>query len=144
MILVDANLLIYAGVKDQAEHPAAEAWLRQQVSIGHRIGIPWQSLLAFMRITTNPRLFARPATIENALSMVDAWLRLPMVWVPQPTERHAQILGGLLREVNAQGNLITDAHLAALAIEHGLQLCSTDGDFARFDGLRWTNPLKRK
>lgn len=144
MILVDANLLIYAGVKEQAEHRVADAWLREQVATGHRIGIPWQSLVAFLRITTNPRLFARPATIEEALLLVESWLRLPMVWIPGPTERHTQILGRLLRDVNAQGNLVMDAHLAALAIEHGLQLCSTDGDFARFEGLRWRNPLKVK
>lgn len=144
MILVDANLLIYAGVKGSSEHEAAETWLREQVATGHRIGMPWQSLLAFLRITTNPRLFTRPGTIEVALSIVEAWLRLPAVWIPEPTERHAQILGALLRDVNAQGNLVPDCHLAALAIAHGLELCSTDGDFARFGGLRWRNPLKNR
>lgn len=144
MILVDANLLIYAGVKGLADHAAAETWFREQVATGHRIGLPWQSLLAFLRITTNSRMFAHPATIEDALSVVEAWLQLPMVWIPDPTERHAQILGSLLRDAKAQGNLVPDCHLAALAIGHGLELCSTDGDFARFEGLRWKNPLKAR
>ena len=144
MILIDANLLIYAGVKGQAEHPTAAAWLREQVTAGHRVGMPWHSLVAFLRITTNPRLFASPGTIDAALSIVEGWLRLPTVWIPQPTERHPQIFGRLLREVNAQGNLVPDCHLAALAMGHGLELCTTDGDFARFEGLRWMNPLKRK
>ncbi|MBL8240993.1 MAG: type II toxin-antitoxin system VapC family toxin [Bryobacterales bacterium] len=142
MILIDANLLIYAGVSEMAEHAAASGWLREQVAAGHRIGIPWPSFLAFLRITTNPRLFARPGTVNEAWRFVEDWLRLPMVWIPGPTERHGQILGRLLRDARAQGNLVVDCHLAALAIEHGLQLCTTDGDFARFEGLRWVNPLR--
>ena len=158
MILIDANLLIYAGVSPgtttattaaptpvelpQRQHAAASAWLQQQIDVGHPIGLPWQSLLAFLRISTNPRLFERPASIDAAWRIVDAWLQIPTVWIPTPTERHGQILGTLLRQANAQGNIITDAHLAALAIEHGLELCSTDGDFARFEGLRWRNPLR--
>ena len=105
MILVDANLLIHAGVSEMAEHEAAAGWLREQVETGHRIGIPWPSVLAFLRITTNPRLFARPGTIDDAFRCVEGWLRLPMVWVPGPTERHGQILGRLLRDAKAQGNL---------------------------------------
>jgi toxin-antitoxin system PIN domain toxin len=142
MILVDANLLIYCAVAQMPEHRAADRWLKGYLATGHRLGIPWPSILAFLRITTNPRLFAHPATIDGAMRQVEGWLRLPMVWVPGPTERHATIFASLLREANATGNLVADCHLAALAIEHGLQMCSTDGDFARFTGLRWVNPLR--
>jgi toxin-antitoxin system PIN domain toxin len=142
MILLDANILIYAGIADQPQHREASDWLQYQLSLGHRIGIPWQSLLAFLRISTNPRLFERPASITDAWQVVQGWLSLPAVWIPGPTERHAVILGRLLHGVNAQGNIIADAYLAALAIEHGLELCSADYDFARFEGLRWQNPLR--
>ena len=142
MVLVDANLLIYAGVAGQAEHLAAAEWLYKEFTAGHRVGLPWPSLLAFLRISTNPRMYERPARIEEALGVVEGWLRFPTVWVPGPTARHGEILSGLLRQVRAQGNIVPDAHMAALAIEHGLELCSTDSDFARFEGLRWRNPLR--
>jgi toxin-antitoxin system PIN domain toxin len=142
MILVDANLLIYAEVESMADHHAAREWFQNQLEAGHRIGLPWQSILAFLRITTNPRVFPRPASTDQAVSTVEGWLKLPGVWTPGPTERHALVLGRLLRGARASGNLVTDAHLAAIAIGHGLELCSTDGDFARFDGLRWKNPLR--
>ena len=141
MILVDANLLIYAGIENQANHRAASAWLQAQIQLGHRIGMPWPCLLAFLRIATNSRIYASPATVEEAYSILESWLKLPMVWIPSPTARHEEILGQVLRQSKAQGNLIYDAHLAALAIEHGLELCSADSDFARFQGLRWRNPL---
>ena len=103
--------------------------------------MPWPSLLGFLRIATNRRVFAEPAPTEEAWSLVLAWLARRPVWIPQPTERHAEILGRLLTLPGVRANLVHDAHLAALAIEHGLVLCSTDGDFARFPGLRWQNPL---
>lgn len=142
MILVDANLLIYAGVAGQADHEAARRWLGEEFAAGHRVGLPWPSLLAFLRVVTNPRLYERPATIEEALCVVEGWLSMPTAWVPGPTERHGEILARLLRLVNGLGNIVPDAHLAAVAIEHGLELCSTDSDFARFEGLRWRNPLR--
>ncbi len=95
MILVDANLLIYAGVAGQKEHFAAMSWLARGVSAGHRVGLPWPCLLAFLRIVTNPRMYERPATIEDALGVVEGWLKLPTVWVPGPTTRHGEILGGV-------------------------------------------------
>jgi uncharacterized protein len=144
VILVDANLLIYAEVESMADHHVARAWFQNQLEAGHRIGLPWQSILAFLRITTNPRVFPRPASTDHAVSVVEGWLKLPGVWTPGPTERHSLILGGLLRGARATGNLVIDAHLAAIAIGHGLELCSTDGDFARFDGLRWKNPLRKR
>jgi hypothetical protein len=141
MILVDANLLLYAKVADYAQHPAARAWLEARLNEPGRVGLPWPSLLAFVRIRMNPRVFPRPLGAGAAWQQVEEWLGRPQVWVPPATERHAEVLGRLLRATNATSALVADAHLAALAIEHGLTLCSTDGDFARFPGLRWENPI---
>ena len=141
MILVDANLLIYAHVETYSQHAAARDWLDGRLNGSARVALPWTCLLAFLRITTNPRLSARPVTIAGAWQQVIDWRSCEPVWIPEPTERHAQILGELLAQPGVHGNLVTDAHLAALAIEHGLTLCSSDGDFARFQGLRWINPL---
>jgi len=94
-----------------------------------------------MRIVTNPRVFERPLTSADAWSQVRAWLAIPTVWVPLPTERHADVLGQLLAQTGATANLVPDAHLAALAMEHALELASTDADFGRFAGLRWVNPI---
>jgi toxin-antitoxin system PIN domain toxin len=142
LILVDANLLIYARVAEFAQHEAARMWLDDQINGLARVALPWPSLLGFLRITTNPRIFQRPEPVDAAWRQVEEWLSQPSVWVPLPTERHANVFGDLLRAERVQGNLIPDAHLAALAIEHGLTLCSTDGDFARFPNLRWVNPLR--
>jgi uncharacterized protein len=142
MILIDANILIYAHVPTLPHHEAARRWLEEQLNES-RVGLPWPSLLAFMRLVTNPRIFERPASITEAWSRVEEWLALPSVWIPQPTERHSQILGELLRKVVDRPTLIPDAHLAALAIEHDLILCSTDGDFTRFPQVRWLNPLQQ-
>lgn len=116
MILVDANLLLYAANQAAPEHRPAREWLDSRLSGTARVGLPWPSLLAFVRL-------AGPA------------------WAPQPTSRHAEILGALFAPSSMTSRLVPDAHLAALAIEHGLTLCSTDGDFARFAGLDWQNPL---
>lgn len=105
------------------------------------MGLPWASLLAFLRLITNPRVFPRPLRIVDAWNQVDAWLNSGPVWVPTPTERHGEILAQLLIAPGVHGNLVPDAHLAALAIEHGLELNTTDGDFARFTGLQWRNPI---
>jgi len=141
MILVDANLLIYAYVQDLPQHAVAHTWLDQQLNTMPRVGLPWPSLLAFIRLVTNPRVFERPVSVVAAWQQVEQWLAVPSVWVPVPTTQHAAILGSLLREVTTRANLVPDAHLAALAMEYGLTLCSTDGDFARFPRLRWENPL---
>ncbi len=140
MILVDANLLIYAHVRDFAEHTVAREWLDDQINEQPRVGLAWSSLLAFMRITTNARVFERPLSIQKAWAQVEAWLSAPASWIPTPGVPHAAILGSLVPQI-ARPNLVPDAHLAALAIEHGLTLCSTDGDFARFQDLSWENPL---
>lgn len=141
MILVDANLLIYAHVKAFAQHQAARDWLDEQLNDISRVGLPWASLLAFLRVVTNPRIFEQPEPIADAWAQVMAWLACDTTWIPEPTEHHSETLGRLIALPGVHGNLVPDAHVAALAIEHGVTLCSTDGDFARFPGLRWLNPL---
>ncbi len=142
MILLDANLLIYAHVESFSQHAPARGWLDTQLGAGGRVALPWASLLAFLRIVTNPRVFERPEPMGDAWRQVEAWLSVDTVWTPEPTERHRDVMGALLGASVARANLVPDAHLARLSIEHGLVLCSTDGDFARFPGLRWENPLR--
>ena len=141
MILLDFNILIYATNAEADEHAKSRVWLDGQLSGVTPVGLPWVSLLGFLRIATNPRAFRRPLTMVSAWQQVTTWLSAETAWTPAPTERHATVLGGLQALPGLQGNLVPDAHLAALAIEHGLTLCSTDGDFARFPGLSWRNPL---
>jgi hypothetical protein len=141
VILVDANLLVYASISSFREHARARAWLDGRLNGEARVGLPWPSLLAFLRLVTNARVFGRPLVMADAWSQVEAWLSCEVAWIPAPTERHAAILARLLAGMGVTGNLVPDAHIAALAIEHGLELASTDGDFARFPGLKWTNPL---
>src|ERR1700761_7114352 len=106
-----------------------------------RVGLPWPSLLGFLRLITNPRIFPRPLSIADAWNRAEAWLACDPAWSPGPTERHAETLARLVVASGVHGNLLPDAHLAALAIEHGLELNSTDGGFARFAGLNWRNPI---
>jgi uncharacterized protein len=141
LILVDANLLIYAVNAAAPQHVVARSWLDARMNSAARVGLPWISLLAFLRLVTNPRVFQRPLSMADAWKQVDGWLGSGPTWVPAPTQRHAEILARLVTAPGVHGNLVPDAHLAALAIEHGLELNSTDGDFARFAGLRWRNPL---
>jgi len=141
LILVDANLLVYAKLTDFPQHERAREWLTGRLNGHARVGLPWPSLLAFARLVTNPRIFERPMAAQDAWAQVEEWLDVAKVWIPQPTLQHATILGRLVKETGATGNLLPDAHLAALAIEHGLVVQSTDGDFARFAGLRWENPM---
>ena len=142
MILVDANLLLYAYVRNYPQHKRARTWLNRVLNDPRRVGLPWQSLLAFLRISTNPRAFAKPASIEEAWRQVQEWLVAPSSWIPRPTERHPEVLERLLVDSQAAGDLVSDAHLAALALEHGLTLCSADRDFTRFGGLSFENPLE--
>ena len=141
MILVDANLLVYAHVASMPQHAAARKWLDAKLGGHAPVGLPWNSLLGFLRLVTNPRVFERPEPIDAAWRQVEAWLDSPSAWIPGPGDHHRKILSGLLRQGGIRANLVPDAHVAALAMEHGLILCSTDGDFARFKGLRWENPL---
>ncbi len=105
-----------------------------------RVGLPWVSLVAFQRIITHPRVTATPLTAEDAWNHVTDWLDTAQAWVPTPGARHRDIIGSLLISGDLRGNFVTDVDLAALAIEHGVGICSYDSDFARFEGLRWVNP----
>ena len=142
MILVDAHLLVYAHVSSTPQHAAAHHWLDARLNGSSQVGLPWPSLLAFVRLVSNPRVFAGPLSVGAAWKQVESWIAVPVVWIPGATERHKEILGPLLAGAAFRPNLVPDAHLSALAIEHGLTLCSADGDFARFPGLRWENPLR--
>ena len=141
MILVDANLLVYAHVRDAEQHATARRWLDERLSGRARVGLPWHSLLAFVRLVSNPRVFDRPESVGDAWAQVEDWLSAGPSWIPTPTDRHREVMASLIPHVT-RADLVPDAHLAALAIEHGLVLASADGDFARFTGLRWENPLQ--
>lgn len=140
MILIDANLLICAHFSSLPQHAAGKRWLDARLNERNRIGLPWPSLLAFLRIATSARVFERPDSVESAWRQVEAWLNCENVWIPTPGEDHPAILSRMLA-MSGGANRVPDAHLAALALEHGLTVCSSDGDFARFTGLRWVNPL---
>ncbi|CCK56160.1 TA system VapC family ribonuclease toxin [Mycobacterium canetti] len=141
-MLIDANLLLYAVDERAARHRAAVGWLSEQLNGSRRVGLPWQSLAAFLRIGTHPRAFPRPLTPAAAFDIVDGWLSASVAWIPEPGPHFARIVGQLIVAYDVRGNLVPDAMLAALAIEHGLTLYSTDTDFARFPDLRWENPLQ--
>lgn len=140
-MLIDANILLYAVDSDSRHHARAAAWLAERLNAPARIGIPWESLSAFLRISTHPRAAADPLTPRDAWAFVRDWLARPDVWTPLPTDDHAHVLQTLIERYDVSGNLVPDAHLAALAIQHGLTVCSADTDFARFSEIRWTNPL---
>jgi toxin-antitoxin system PIN domain toxin len=140
-MLLDANLLLYAVHKGAPQHEAASEWMTEQLNGSKRVGFPWQSLAAFLRISTHPRAFQRPLAPATAWARITDWLSAPVVWIPQPGPEHARILGELVTTYEVAGNLVPDAQLAALALEHGVPVCSTDTDFARFSDLRWINPL---
>jgi len=140
-MLLDANLLLYAVNEGADRHEAAREWLTEQLNGVRRVGLPWQSIAAFLRIATHPRAFPRPLSPGTAWARVADWLAAPVAWIPSPGPEHARIVGELVTAHDVAGNLVPDALLAALAIEHGLTLCSVDTDFARFRGLRWENPL---
>jgi toxin-antitoxin system PIN domain toxin len=142
MKLPDVNVLVYAINGEAHHHDSARAWLEAALSDTETIAFCWSVLLAFVRLTTRPAVFAAPLAATEALDLIDSWLAQPCATVVEPTPRHAGILRSLLDEVGTAGNLTTDAHLAALAIEHGAELCSYDADFGRFAGLRWTNPAR--
>ena len=142
MILVDANILLYARVAGFPQHDAARSWLDERLNGVPGVALPWQCLLAFVRISSNPRIFEKPLTAGEAWHQVEAWQSCPPVWMPEPTERHGEVLAGLIPAVGNRPNLVPDANLAALALEYGLTLYSTDADFARFPGLSWENPLR--
>lgn len=139
-MIVDASVLLYAVDSRSHFHGAARSWLEKALNGVERVGLPWASLLAFQRIVTHPRVTADPLTATEAWRFVTDWLDADLAWVPNPGGRHGEILGRFLTEGDFRGNLVTDAHLAALAIEHGTSICSFDSDFAHFEGLQWVSP----
>lgn len=140
-MLLDADLLLYAVDRSSSHHEAAATWLTEQLNGERRVGVPWQSLGAFLRIATHPRALPRPLRAATAWERVADWLDAPAAWVPSPGPDHARLLGRLIIDHGIRGNLVPDAQLAALAVEHGLTVCSTDTDFARFKDVPWVNPL---
>lgn len=140
MKVVDANVLLQAVNAQAPDHMAAKRWLDGALSGGSAVGFPWVVLLAFISISTRAGIFPSPLTVEEALAVLDGWLAAPAAHVVAPTARHASVLGDLLRQVGTAGNLTTDAHLAALAIEHRAQVVTFDADFARFPGVKWEWP----
>jgi len=138
--LPDVNVLLYAVDEDSRHHATARLWLEEALSGSETVAFCWNVLLGFVRVSTRPVAFERPLDADAALDLVDGWLAQPCATVVHPTARHAAILRDLLTQAGTAGNLTTDAHLAALAIEHGAELWSYDGDFARFPGLRWSRP----
>lgn len=141
MILTDANLLLYAYNLDAAEHARAREWFEEQLSTVALFCFSWQTITAFMRISTNPRAFPRPLSMKEAIAIVQEWLERPQSVILIPGERHWEIFLELLESGQATGPLVMDAHLAALAIEHGATLATSDRDFARFAGIQVINPL---
>jgi uncharacterized protein len=141
LILVDANILIYAYIADYREHDQARLWLDDQLSHAPRLALPWTSLISFIRLVTNPRLFQPAVSITAAHDQVRRWLTAPSAWRPEPTPRHADLLGQCLQVPGLRADDVPDAYLAALTIEHGLTLATNDRGFARFEGLRLTNPV---
>jgi len=141
-MLLDANLLLYAVDRAAKEHRAAADWLEQVLNGSRRVAIPWQTIGAFLRIATHPRVTTNPLTGPQAWSFVDDWLAADPAWIPPATERTAAVLGELMAEVRPTGNLVPDAQLAALAVEHGLTIMTADTDFARFPGVDFDNPLR--
>lgn len=141
MILPDINLLIYAHDETSKHHSPARQWWENQLNGSQMIGLSWVTLLGFIRLLTNPRIFQNPYSPPEVLAIIKTWLEQPHVNIIHPSEQHFTLLAGLIEQIGAAGNLTTDAHLAALAIERGLILQTTDADFARFPGLKWKNPL---
>ena len=141
MILIDANLLLYAYDPRAAQHEASRVWLEAALSGSPLVRFAWLTLWAFLRISTNPRVFEYPLSMAEAERIVSSWLAQPAAGLLEPGERHWEILRGLTQSGQTSGPLVMDAALAAIAIEHGATLYTTDRDFARFSGLTWTNPL---
>ena len=140
MKLVDLNVLVYATDETSIHHQRARAWLDHAMSSSETIGLATAVAIGFLRLTTSPRIMASPLDAATSLAVVRGWYRRPNVTAPEPTPRHYQLLESLLGPIGTAGNLVTDAHLAALAIEHGADLYSFDRDFARFSGVRWLEP----
>lgn len=142
MKILDVNLLLYALDESSPRHERARPWLEGTLSGLETVGLPWATLLAFLRLSTRSAVFAEPLSGAQALDVIDEWLALAPVVVVHPGRRHAAVLREMLASVGTAGNLVPDAHLAAMAVEHGAELCSCDADFSRFPGVRWVDPLR--
>ncbi len=142
-MLVDANILLYSVDEDSPFHDAARDWLAGALNGPRRVAIPWICVAAFVRIATNPRASREPLTPAEAWEHVDGWLDAPTCWVPDPGRGYRQILGRLIVEHDLRAGLVSDAVLAALCVEHGLDIVSADSDFARFTEITWINPVAR-
>lgn len=140
MTLVDANVLLYAVNRDAHHHERARSWLDRSLSGAGTVGFAWVAVLAFLRLSTRAGLFPSPLTLDGAMNRVDAWLNAPLARLLAPTAEHTSILRSLLAPFPSAGDLVNDAHLAALAIEHRCEIVSFDNDFARFPGVRWREP----
>jgi uncharacterized protein len=140
-MLIDANILLYAVDETARQHAAARDWLEEALNGSRRVGLPWQSLMAFVRIATHPRALASPLTAAEAWAFVEDWLAAPVTWIPQPGPGYRRVIRSLVCDLDLRGNLVSDAVLAALCVEHGLAVVSADSDFARFRDLVWINPV---
>jgi uncharacterized protein len=141
-VIVDANILLYAVDSASQSHDPAREWLEAALNDETRLGLPWVSLSAFLRTSTHPRAAAAPISPAQAWEFVSDWLDAELTWIPEPTRRYAEVFRRLMVDGDLRGNLATDAHLAALAIEHGIGVCSADSDFARFSEVKWVNPMR--
>jgi uncharacterized protein len=142
--VVDANLLLYAIDARSPRHAPARAWLERLLSGDETVAFTWVVLLAVIRLSTSPHVFERPLSPARAFDIVDRWLGQPCAVLIHPGDRHSAVVRHLLQPLGTAGNLVNDAHLAAVAIEHGAELHSCDSDFSRFSGLRWINPLEAR
>jgi toxin-antitoxin system PIN domain toxin len=142
-VLVDANILLYSVDEDSPFHTPARDWMLRALNGAERVGVPWMSLWAFVRIATNPRALERPLAPREAWEYVQAWLDAPATWIPTPGRGHREILGGLIVQHDLRAGLVTDAVLAAICLEYGLTMISADSDFARFPQISWINPVER-
>jgi toxin-antitoxin system PIN domain toxin len=140
-VLIDANILLYAVDEASPFHDRARAWTEEALNGPRRVGIPWASCTAFLRIATHPRAMEQPLRPAEAWELVEQWLGAPAVWVPSPGRGYAEIFGRLVRDLDLRANLVPDAAMAALCIEHGLEMVSADSDFARFAEISWVNPV---
>jgi toxin-antitoxin system PIN domain toxin len=140
--LPDVNLLLYAYDSESPRQDAAREWLEETLSGAETVALAWAVMVGFLRIATNRTILERPWDAGDALDLLDSWLTQPVVTVVHPTDRHVAVMRDLLTPLGTAGNLTSDAHLAALAIEHGATIYSCDNDFARFPGLRWVDPLR--
>lgn len=140
MLIVDANVLLHAVNERAREHDSARAWMATSLRGGEAVGFAWVAILAFLRLSTHPAVFPRPLTADRATEVAEGWLARRSAVVVEPTSRHLPLLGGLLGGSGTAGNLVTDAHLAAVALEHNATIVSFDRDFGRFEGVRWRHP----